>query len=92
MPFHSTTTAEFRRLLAALPADVQAQAFRAFERFLEDPFDRSLEFKRLRGSRSLYSARIGLHYRALATREGDRIRWFWIGSHADYDRLVRRAR
>jgi hypothetical protein len=92
MPFRSTTTAEFRRLLATLPADTQAQAYRAFDRFLEDPFDRSIEFKRLRGSRSLYSARIGLHCRALAEREGDRIRWFWIGSHADYDRIIRRAK
>jgi hypothetical protein len=92
MPFQSTTSAEFRRLLAALPAAVQAQAFKAFERFLEDPFDRSLAFRRLRGSRSLYSARIGLHYRALAEREGERIRWFWIGSHAEYDQIIRRAK
>jgi hypothetical protein len=22
--------------------------------------------------------------------EGDEITWFWIGSHAEYDRLIRR--
>ncbi len=36
----------------------------------------------------IYSVRIGLDYRALGVREGDDIVWFWIGSHADYDRLV----
>jgi hypothetical protein len=32
--------------------------------------------------------RIGLGYRALGVIEGSAIIWFWIGSHADYDRLV----
>ncbi len=32
--------------------------------------------------------RIGIHYRALALREGDTLLWFWIGSHADYDTLL----
>ncbi len=92
MLFHSAATAAFRKLLAALPPDIQAQAVAAFERFLVDPFDPSLSLKRLQGSATLYSARIGLHYRALARRDGDRFTWFWIGSHADYDRLTRRPR
>lgn len=30
----------------------------------------------------------GLHYRALAMEvEGDML-WFWIGSHAEYDRMI----
>jgi hypothetical protein len=29
-----------------------------------------------------------LHYRALATDVGDDLVWFWIGSHADYDKLI----
>jgi hypothetical protein len=34
---------------------------------------------------------VGLHYRALAVEfEGD-IAWFWIGPHADYDKLLGRA-
>jgi hypothetical protein len=92
MPFQSSTTAAFRRLLAALPRDVQAQAAAAFARFLTDPFDPSLALKRLQGSATLYSARVGLHYRALARRDGSRFDWFWIGSHAEYDRLIRRSR
>jgi hypothetical protein len=30
-----------------------------------------------------------LHYRALAAEVTDGLVWFWIGSHADYDRLVK---
>jgi hypothetical protein len=32
--------------------------------------------------------RVGLHYRALAVEHEADIVWFWVGPHADYDRLV----
>ena len=38
--------------------------------------------------RPIYSVRIGLHWRAVGTREGDVMIWYWIGSHAEYDRIV----
>jgi hypothetical protein len=41
---------------------------------------------------SAYSVRIGVHWRAPGYREtvlGEAVvTWFWIGSHADYDKLV----
>jgi len=37
----------------------------------------------------VYSVRVGLHYRALGTAVDDGIIWFWIGTHADYDKLIR---
>jgi hypothetical protein len=39
----------------------------------------------------LWSIRVGLHDRALAIEDGPDLVWFWIGSHADYDRLVGQA-
>ncbi|MGI8732837.1 MAG: hypothetical protein ACR2LM_06000 [Pyrinomonadaceae bacterium] len=36
----------------------------------------------------LWSVRVGAHYRALGLDAADSIVWFWIGSHADYDKLV----
>jgi hypothetical protein len=33
--------------------------------------------------------RITIDYRALGIRDGDEIMWFWIGSHADYDALIK---
>jgi hypothetical protein len=48
-----------------------------------------LQFKRIRGD--VYSVRIGLHFRALGKRSAeDEITWFWIGSHAEYDKLLKR--
>ena len=36
----------------------------------------------------MYSARVGIGYRAVGVLDGDAIAWFWIGSHANYDRLL----
>jgi len=36
----------------------------------------------------LYSVRIGRGWRALGLLEEETVTWFWIGSHADYDRLI----
>ena len=56
--------------------------------FAKDPANPALHFKKVHPKKPIYSVRIGLHYRALGTKAGDEIVWFWIGSHAEYDRLV----
>ncbi len=45
----------------------------------------SLHFKRIG---TLWSVRVGAHYRALGLDKPEGVVWFWIGSHADYDRLI----
>lgn len=37
----------------------------------------------------VYSVRVGIGYRALGVKDGDTITWFWIGSHADYDQILK---
>jgi hypothetical protein len=32
--------------------------------------------------------RVGLNYRAVGVRDGQDVIWFWIGSHAEYDKLI----
>jgi hypothetical protein len=32
--------------------------------------------------------RVTLGYRALGLLEGEEVTWFWIGAHAEYDRLL----
>jgi hypothetical protein len=72
-----------------LPARIQAQALRAYRLWSRDPQHPSLRFKQVHPSKPIYSVRIALGWRALGIREGDTMVWFWIGSHADYDRLVK---
>jgi hypothetical protein len=34
--------------------------------------------------------RVTVAYRAVGFLENDEVTWFWIGSHAEYDRLLKR--
>jgi hypothetical protein len=84
----SRTTRQFWRLFSNLPFDVQQDAKRAYRLFQGNPAHPGLRFKKLEGDDDIYSVRIGLGYRALAVMKKDRVIWYWIGSHSDYDHLV----
>ena len=84
----SKTTKRFRARVKALPEPTRKQAQEAYRVFRENPYHPSLHFKLVIRAEQVYSVRIGLHYRALGRWIGDEIVWFWIGSHADYDRLI----
>jgi hypothetical protein len=86
---NSETTRHFRELFAALPAHVQQQARNAYTIFQQNPSHPGLRFKQVNaGPPPVYSARVGIGYRALGVVESGTVVWFWIGSHADYDRLL----
>lgn len=85
----SRITREFRDAFASLPNDVRRQAQRAYGLFRADPRHPSLRFKKVDDESNIYSVRIGLGYRALGIMEGSSVVWFWIGSHAECDRLLR---
>jgi len=71
-----------------LPAQVQKQAREAYRLWLANPWHPSLQFKRIHSTRPIYSARVGVDWRAVCVRSGDTAIWYFIGSHADYDRLI----
>jgi len=86
----SSVTQRFRRLLERLPLQTRKQARRAYDLWRSDPHHRSLQFKRISERQPIYSVRVGIGFRALGLLEGDQIYWFWIGSHAEYDQLLKR--
>ena len=87
----SKTTRRIRELLAALPEPVRRQAAQAYQLWRVNPFHPSLQFKRV-GERdpTIYSARVGLRYRAIGVWTENDVVWVWIDSHAEYDRLIER--
>ena len=87
---NSRITARFRAAFDLLPPPIQARARQAYRLFAADPEHPSLRFKQVHPTRPIFSARVGLGYRALGVRDAGDIVWFWIGSHAEYDRLVSR--
>ncbi len=76
---------EFWSCYQALPAEIQKLADKAFSLLKSDPGHSSLHFKKVGRFRS---ARVGLRYRAVAVEAPDGLLWFWIGTHAEYDKLV----
>jgi hypothetical protein len=69
-----------------LPEAVRNLADKNFALLKSEPRHPSLHFKKVG---KLWSARVGLHYRVLATEVDGDLVWFWIGSHAEYDRLIK---
>jgi hypothetical protein len=84
--FVHRATASFWEHYHGLPEKVRHIADANFELLKSDPFHPSLHFKKVNGE--LWSARVGLKYRALAIPEQSGFAWIWIGSHAAYDRLI----
>jgi hypothetical protein len=86
---NSRTTRQFRDLLASLPSQTRSQAREAYRLFQRDPAHPSLRFKLVHSNPPIYSARVGIGYRAFGVHDGDTVTWFWIGSHVDYDHLLK---
>jgi hypothetical protein len=88
----SEITEAFRNCLRELPDEVRALARRTYFRWQFDPRHPSLQFKRIHSHNPIYSVRIGIHWRAVCVLENDVAIWFWIGSHAEYDALIKQMR
>ncbi len=86
----SKTTRLFRQALMRLPKDVRQQAKEAYTLFNQNPNHPGLRFKRVHTTEPIYSARINIGYRAIGVVDGEEIVWFWIGPHAEYDKLLKR--
>jgi hypothetical protein len=85
---NSRTTRQFRELCASLPAQVRRQVREAYRFFPRSPSHPGLHFKQVRSDPPVYSVRVGIGYRAVGVLDGQTMVWFWVGSHADYDRLL----
>ena len=81
----------FRRDFARLPRDIQQRARDAYRRFQADPAHPGLQFKRLNANVPLWSVRVTDSYRAVGMHNDNEIVWFFIGTHADYDRIACQA-
>ena len=84
---NSSTIAKFWVAYSRLPKEIQRAASKQFRLWEQNPHHQSVQFKAIG---ELWSARVTQDYRALAICEGDTYFWFWIGTHAEYDRIFRR--
>ena len=85
----SVTTARFRKSLERLPKKIQTRAVKVYALWSKDPQHPSISFKQIHSTEPIYSVRIGLGYRALGILNDKTMVWFWIGSHEDYNSLIK---
>lgn len=85
----SSATRRFWQAFAGLPVPAQELARKNYRLWLADPRQPSLHFKKIK---ALWSVRIGRDHRALAIETSDGFCWVWIGSHADYEEMLRLQR
>jgi hypothetical protein len=79
------TTKRFWKCYDALPAAIQQIADQNYELLKADPSHPSLHFKKVG---EYWSVHAGRGYRALGVETKKGISWVWIGTHAEYDKLL----
>ena len=80
-------TARFWASLASLSEPVQRVARQNLALLKANPAHPSLHFKKVG---KLWSARVGINYRAIAVEDGADFIWVWVGPHDEYQRLIKR--
>lgn len=88
----SRTTDRFRRCYRDLPEQIRKEAKTAYKKFKKDPYHPGLHFKRIHSTQPIFSLRISKNYRAIGILQDTQILWFWIGSHGDYEDLLKQLR
>jgi hypothetical protein len=89
---NSRTTERFWKCYAELPVTIRKQAKVAYKQFREDPYYPSLHFKQVHSTRPVFSVRITKDYRAVGIIQGEDIIWFWIGTHSEYNKILKQLR
>lgn len=82
----SFATRSFWKLYHELPESVRREAQAAFRVFRDNPAYPSLSLERLRCDPESWSVRITPDDRAVGTKEGDAMNWYWIGTHSQFDK------
>ena len=77
----------FWRSYRSLPVEVQKAAIKQYKLWLQTPHHSSLHFKKV-GCH--WSARVTDDYRAVGIREENTIIWYFIGTHAEYNKLLKK--
>ncbi len=78
------TTSEFWLHYQHLPEEIRTLADKNFQLLKADPLHSSIRLKKVG---EFWSARVGLHYRALAKNHPEGLLWWWIGPHCAYDQI-----
>jgi len=82
---HRTTT-RFWKCFGKLSEPVQRIANQKFKLLKANSSHPSLHFKKVG---KFWSVRVGINHRALANDDGEDFIWVWIGTHDEYERMIK---
>ena len=89
--FQSFASDKFWKCYYDLPEDIQQLADKAYELFCDNPKHPAVQFKKVGNKEPIYSARITDNYRALCFKQAKNLYWFWLGNHAEYEKMIRKV-
>lgn len=85
----SFTVVSFWDAFDKLPDEIKINARKKFIIWKANPFHPSLRFKCVNAPHNIWSVRINKDFRALGVMNNNEIIWYWIGSHKDYEKLLK---
>ncbi len=85
----SYLTKDFTKNFQRLPEGIKEKARKNYRLWKAANNHPSLYFKRVHTREPIYSVRIGNDWWALGLREDSGIYWFWVGPHAEYEKLLK---
>lgn len=79
-------TPRFWDCFGSLPLSAQKVAKKNYKLIKENPRHPSLHFKKVG---KFWSVRASINHRALAFKDGELYIWVWIGTHEEYEYLIK---
>jgi hypothetical protein len=87
----SELSPDFIECFKTLPRKIKELARKNYSLWIDNPEHPGLNFKKIKSTDSIYSIRVGIGWRALgALKNKNTIVWFWIGSHSDYELMIKK--
>ena len=80
-------TPQFWSRFDKINPSVQKLAHKNFALLKQNSKHPSLHFKKVG---KVWSARVGINFRAIALEDGSDYIWVWIGSHDEYEQLLKK--
>ncbi|TAL69068.1 MAG: hypothetical protein EPN82_08255 [Bacteroidetes bacterium] len=81
---------DFVKCFSKLPERVKRSARKSYKIWKQNPYHPSLDFKPVHPTKPIYSVRVSIGWRALGVMTDDVIVWFWIGSHSEYNKILKK--
>lgn len=86
----SEITNSFREDYGKLSSEIKTHIKRTYKLWIKNPQHPSLRFKRIHSTESIWSVRVGLNYRVVGIKHDNKMLWFFVGAHAEYEALIKK--